>query len=217
MKENSRMNHMENNPEILRMQETNRKKLSRKKQRHENPEKLKEDQNKWQTKCRLVVTEKGRLHKFLKRTMYNAVFTCCCCQRNLFECNVSKLTQHFISQIETKKPGIYASAIELDAENNPIMVQINGEESSYLCHACKNHLKKGKLPPMSAKNGLKIPDHDPELELTELEGNLIAKSIVFMKIFQLPKSRWTALKDKILPFARLLRLSFISTLRNGMI
>ena len=78
------------------------------------------------------------------------------------------------------------------------MVQINGEESSYLCHACKNHLKKGKLPPMSAKNGLKIPDHDPELELTELEGNLIAKSIVFMKIFKLSKSRWTALKDRII-------------------
>ena len=39
---------------------------------------------------------------------------------------------------------------------------------------------------------------DPELELTELEGNLISKRIVFMKIFQLPKSRWTALKDKII-------------------
>ena len=36
------------------------------------------------------------------------------------------------------------------------------------------------------------------MELTELEGNLIAKNIVFMKIFQLPKSRWTALKDKII-------------------
>ena len=51
---------------------------------------------------------------------------------------------------------------------------------------------------MSAMNGLKIYNHDPALELTELEGNLIAKSIVFMKIFQLPKSRWTALKDKII-------------------
>ena len=46
--------------------------------------------------------------------------------------------------------------------------------------------------------GLKIPPHDPEMELTELEGNLIAKNIVFVKIFQLPKSRWTALKDKII-------------------
>ena len=51
---------------------------------------------------------------------------------------------------------------------------------------------------MAATNGLKIYPHDPELELTELEGNLIAKRIVFMKIFQLPKSRWTALKDKVI-------------------
>ena len=36
------------------------------------------------------------------------------------------------------------------------------------------------------------------MELTELEANLIAKNIVFMKIFMLPKSRWTALKDKII-------------------
>ena len=50
---------------------------------------------------------------------------------------------------------------------------------------------------MSTLNGLSIYDHEPELQLTELEGNLIAKNILFMKIFQLPKSRWTALKDKI--------------------
>ena len=51
---------------------------------------------------------------------------------------------------------------------------------------------------MAAKNGLNIYKHDPELELTELEANMIAKRIIFMKIFQLPKSRWTALKDKII-------------------
>ena len=50
---------------------------------------------------------------------------------------------------------------------------------------------------MSAKNGLKIHELDSELDLTELEGSLISRSIVFMKIFQLPKSRWTALKDKV--------------------
>ena len=111
---------------------------------------------------------------------------------------MSKLTPNFISLIETKKPGIYGSAIELDENLSPIKVNINGDNSTYICHACRNHLKKGKLPPMSAMNGLKIPNQDPELELTELEGNLIAKSIVFMKIFQLPKSCWTALKDRII-------------------
>ena len=44
----------------------------------------------------------------------------------------------------------------------------------------------------------KVHNQDPSLELTELEANLIAKNIVFMKIFQLPKTRWTALKDKII-------------------
>ena len=38
---------------------------------------------------------------------------------------------------------------------------------------------------------------DPLLVLTELEGALIAKHLIFEKIVQLPKSRWTALKDKI--------------------
>ena len=51
---------------------------------------------------------------------------------------------------------------------------------------------------MAATNGLKVYQHDPDMELTELEATLIAKRIVFMKIFQLPKSRWTALKDKII-------------------
>ena len=91
------MNQMAKNPEILKINESNRKKLSLKKQRRENPEKLRANLQKWQAKCRLVENEKDRLRKFLKRTMYNAIFTCCCCQRNLFECNVSKLTPNVIA------------------------------------------------------------------------------------------------------------------------
>ena len=79
----------------------------------------------------------------------------------------------------------------------PSTVNVNGKKESYICIACKKHLRAGKLPPMSAKNGLQVYNHEPDMELTELEGNLVAKNIVFMKIFQLPKSRWTALKDRI--------------------
>ena len=189
----SRKRRMDENPEILLSAEKEKKGLSRKKQRKVNPEKVKEDQRKWQNKTRLVNSEKQRLKKFRERTMFNAIFTCSCCQRNLFQCNVSKFDAKLITAIETKKRGLYKRAIENDIEIN-----VNGKLSSYICHACRKHLKSGKLPPMSAKNGLKVHTHEPELELTELEGNLIAKRIVFMKIFQLPKSRWTALKDKII-------------------
>ena len=56
---------------------------------------------------------------------------------------------------------------------------------------------------MSAMNGMQLKETDGILEkegltLTELEGALIAKSIIFQKIYQLPKSRWTALKDRLI-------------------
>jgi hypothetical protein len=36
------------------------------------------------------------------------------------------------------------------------------------------------------------------LDLTELENNLIAKRILFQKIYQLPKSRMAGCKDKLI-------------------
>ena len=64
-------------------------------------------------------------------------------------------------------------------------------------------MRKKKLPPMSAMNGLQLKETDEiikkeGLALTELEGALIAKSIIFQKVYQLPKSRWTALKDRLI-------------------
>ena len=64
-------------------------------------------------------------------------------------------------------------------------------------------MKRGKVPPMSAMNRLQLHEEDKDikhqkLDLTELEGALIAKNIIFQKIYQLPKSRWTALKDRLI-------------------
>ena len=64
-------------------------------------------------------------------------------------------------------------------------------------------MKAKKMPPMCVKNGLKLEESDNELreqmlEMTELEAALVAKNIIFQKIYQLPKSRWTALKDRLI-------------------
>ena len=181
---------------VVKDMQTGRKRLSRCKQREENPKKVKEDQLRWAEQFNLNQTEEKRIKKFLRSTLYNAIFTCICCQRNLFESNVHKVDSKLIADIETKKKGLFKLAIEF-FDKEPLRVNINGEEASYICLACKGHLHRGKIPPMATKNGLKIYKHDPELELTELEGNLIAKNIMFMKIFQMPRSRWSALKDKI--------------------
>ena len=57
-----------------------------------------------------------------------------------------------------------------------------------------------EIPPMSTRNGLDFVDlkdsNGNKLELSQLEATLIAKNIIFMKFFHLPKSRWSAVKDK---------------------
>ena len=55
---------------------------------------------------------------------------------------------------------------------------------------------------MSVMNNLQLHETDEHLRqndlmMTELEGYLIAKNLIFQKIFLLPRSRWTALKDRI--------------------
>merc|ERR1711923_464494 len=68
--------------------------------------------------------------------------------------------------------------------------------SRFICETCLRYLKDGKLPPRSFKNSLELQYTDSQLKerdlwLTELEGSLIAPNIIFQKIYQLPKSRWT--------------------------
>ena len=82
------------------------------------------------------------------------------------------------------KPDFHVSIMENDV-------------SSYVCHTCKKHISKGKLPPMSAANQLALMKVPVSLNLTELESNLISKKILFQKIYQLPKSRMPAVKDKL--------------------
>ena len=54
------------------------------------------------------------------------------------------------------------------------------------------------MPPKSNQNNLQLFDLQgyDELKLSELENCLIALNIIFQKVFQLPKSRWPAMKDR---------------------
>ena len=75
------------------------------------------------------------------------------------------------------------------------------KEHKYICNTCIKYIRKNKMPPLCAANGLRLNESEnmmksQDLMLTELEGALIARSIIFMKIFLLPKSRWTAIKDR---------------------
>ena len=71
-------------------------------------------------------------------------------------------------------------------------------EKHYICHNCKNHLSKSKMPPLCHANNLTIPDIPAELlDLTPMERQLIAKKIVFIKVRKMPRSRMGKMNDKV--------------------
>ena len=58
----------------------------------------------------------------------------------------------------------------------------------YLCHNCHNWIKNGKVPCINVSNGLALDEITEEIDLTNLEQQLIARNLIFLKVKKLPRS-----------------------------
>ena len=183
----------ENNDQQVKDDQSRRKRLSRNKRKLVDPIGLSTYEIEAQQKKRRLWSAKDRLRDFKEATKYNAIFICSCCHRRLFHSNVAVITQKLRENINERKLGHFIDCVEEE-----IATPINGENDCYLCKTCITHMKEKKMPPMAASNKLRLEVQDENLQLTELEGALIAKNLIFQKIYQLPKSRWTALTDRII-------------------
>ena len=138
--------------------------------------------------------------------MFADIFVCSCCERILFEQNVSPI-DGLEEKVEKKKEGLFKKCIPRLKAEALVSLTVDGKTTRkhYVCHACRGHMLKGKMPPMCAENGLKKePISDDNLQLTELERNMIALRIPFTKMVMLKKSRYsllsTHLSQLVLPF-----------------
>ena len=135
------------------------------------------------------VDEQKRYENFRSAIQYGPIFPCNVCHRTFVKTSVVDINDQRISKLEEKSPGLYEKTVAHD-------VYMNGQQ--YICNTCNRWIMHNhKIPPLSVKNGLYIEDIPSELDLSELSNVLIAKNIIFLKIFKLPKSRWNALKDRI--------------------
>ena len=135
-----------------------------------------------------------RIKKFQDSVRYGPIFICTVCEQDMFINNVSIITKDLENKIKEFSCELFQATLD-----KKIFVGLNDDFNAYICRTCKKHLMHEKLPPMAAANGLKvIPLDDIDLRLTEVENNLIAKRIMFQKIYQLPKSRMAACKDHLI-------------------
>ena len=86
---------------------------------------------------------------------------------------------------------------EIKLDCNKQITFVNGDKISFLCKVCLGYLKKGKLPPKNAGNCLEVVPVPENIRLRSyLEEALIARVLLFIKIFALRTSLMPAIKDK---------------------
>ena len=172
-----------------------------------------EDPDTFKRKVKTEKSDLDRVREFRDQTMFGPIFVCVSCHGKMFKASVQKFTKKLAEEINekieletciidqnlmTKVEIDYIGYKEPDSFSKEKLV---GE--SFICKTCLNYLRRGKLPPSSVMNNLQLHETDEDLKnqdhwLTELEAALISKNIIFQKIFQLPRSRWTGLKDRII-------------------
>ena len=127
--------------------------------------------------------------KYRKSIQFGPLFICVCCHAGLFKRNVKVFTKKLLNNID---PEILDSSCIFSEEfMDPLE-----KENFYVCHSCYTTMKKNQMPKRSVHNGLYVDVIPPELQLTPLESQCIARHIIFLKIQELPKTRMKKMIDR---------------------
>ena len=59
--------------------------------------------------------------------------------------------------------------------------------SLILCHNCLKKIKKKEVPNIHFSNGLELDNVPDELKIADLEQQLIARTLIFLKVKKLPR------------------------------
>ncbi len=150
--------------------------------------------------------EKTRFLKFYRSVQEGLSYTCICCHRLCFRSGVKQAVpgrQTFFPSVEhqiqflrekmnARKVNFFENCIKL-----PLLPSMIKHNKVWLCITCTVYISKDEMPKLCYFNGLQTDSVPDELMLNDLEVTLIAKKILFIKMFQLPKSRWKGFKDKV--------------------
>ena len=66
-----------------------------------------------------------------------------------------------------------------------------------MCHTCLGKIRKKSVPLINHSNGLELEKVPEELRVTDLEQQMFAKDLIFMKIRQMPRSGMKLVEAKV--------------------
>ena len=134
-----------------------------------------------------LLTSDDRIQLFRQEIIDGPNYICKSCDRSLFKPGVKKIAKKDIDDLLKKLPPKIDKALALWSD-----------EDIFLCHTCFKSIKCMKIPSISTANALSLEEVPEELKLKDLEQQMIAKVLIFMKIKKLPTTRMKAVIDKVI-------------------
>ena len=159
--------------------------------KRKNREAINENQTKYRKRIKKNMSREDRFAAFKRDIVDGPNFACCSCNRELFKNGVRVLKIKDVHEIIAK----HKLKDEFVREIGWLEIQV---DEVIVCHCCLTHIKKGKLPSINVNNGLELEVISEEFQLTDLEQQLVARSLIFMKVKKLPKFGMQAVHDKVI-------------------
>ena len=67
-----------------------------------------------------------------------------------------------------------------------------------LCYTCWKYIQKGEMPPMCEANGLYLDEIPKELQITDLERQSIARSLLYLTIKEMPTRKCKKMEGRVI-------------------
>lgn len=71
------------------------------------------------------------------------------------------------------------------------------DDIEWICKSCHNYLRKNKIPPCAAKNGMCFPLKPDFFDLSELQCRILAPRLAFQKRMQAPRGNQFKIKRNV--------------------
>ena len=118
-------------------------------------------------------TVADEVQKFHVAVARGPVYICCCCCDQLWYKHSVVTTEKL--RVSNPSAGQY------------LLNKTSVDDIEWICQSCHKHLKKNKIPPSAAKNGMFFPVKPDFFDLNELECRLLAPRLAFQKLLQAPR------------------------------
>ena len=134
-----------------------------------------------------------------EKNLYNSTITD---EIRKFHANISRGPEYICSccnQLWYKHSVITAEKFRLSnsTAGKYLLSKTSVDGIEWICQSCYKYLKKDKIPPCAAKNGMSFPAKPDFFDLNKLECRMLAPRLAFEKLLQAPRGNQFKIKRNV--------------------